>query len=262
MTLPEIDIIGTGSLAMSLAPALEQAGMVINNVYGRNIQSSKKIADNLYQAYPTTSFDFTSSKSRLFIIAVADNAVEEVSRELVLPENAIVAHTSGPLSISVLGYTASPNIGVFYPLQTFSSQKRVSFDEVPLLIEGDNNITRKVLKSIARKLSNTVHETSSAQRRMIHLAAIFAANFTNSLLVQSNTLLEKADADLDILAPLLEETIRKSLAIGPIGAQTGPAARGDLEVLDQHMELLERYPDMQEVYQLISQQILDRYERD
>lgn len=262
MTLPEIDIIGTGSLAINLAPALEQAGMVINNVYGRSTASAKKITNNLYQANPTTDLDLSSSKSGLFLILVTDNVIEEVSRELVLPDNAIVAHTSGPMSISVLGYTASPNIGVLYPLQTFSSQKRVHFNEVPLLIEGDNKLTRKVMHSVANKLSNNVHEASSAQRRMIHLAAIFAANFTNSLLVQANTLLEKADADLDILAPLLEETIRKSLALGPVKAQTGPASRGDLEVLDQHMELLERYPDLQEVYQLISQQILDRYERD
>ena len=262
MTLPEIDIIGTGNLATSLAPALEQAGLVINHVFGRTLESAKRIADNLYQAYPTTDLDFSSSRSGLFIIAVSDDAIEEVSRELILPEEAVVAHTSGPMSISVLGYTASPNIGVIYPLQTFSSQKRVRFTDIPMLIEGDNSFTRNLLKSVAGKLSNTVRETSSAQRRMIHLAAIFAANFTNSLLVQANTLLEKADADLDLLAPLLEETIRKSLALGPINAQTGPAARGDLEVLDQHMELLERFPDMQEVYQLISQQILDRYERD
>ncbi|MEN8247721.1 MAG: Rossmann-like and DUF2520 domain-containing protein [Bacteroidota bacterium] len=262
MSLPEVDIIGTGNLAFNLAPALEQCGMVINNVFGRSIESAKSIADNLYQANPTTELNFSASKSTLFILAVSDDAIEEVSQELILPDYAIAAHTSGSMDLSVLGYTASPNIGVLYPLQTFSKQKRVDFSDVPLLVEGDNKFTKNVLLSVARKLTQNVLEARSAQRRMIHLAAIFAANFTNSLLVQANELLEKADADLEILAPLLEETIRKSLTIGPKKAQTGPAARGDLEVLDQHMELLERFPEIQEVYRLINQQILDRHERD
>lgn len=262
MAIPEIDIIGTGSLAYSLAPALEQSGLIINNVFGRNIESAKNISDNLYQAYPTTSLDFSSSKSNLFLLVVSDNAIDEVSRELILPDNAIVAHSSGTKGISVLGYTASSNIGVMFPLQSFIKGKRIGFNNVPLLIEGHNKFTRKVILAVANKLSTNVSEADSKQRQIIHLAAVIAANFTNSLLYQSNQLLKMADVNLDILTPLLEETIEKSLTVGPLRAQSGPAFNSNLEVLDQHMGMLERYPDIQEVYRLISQQILDRYEED
>ncbi len=262
MILPEIDIIGSGNLATSLAPALEQNGFVINSIYGRSIKSAERIADNLYQASATISLDFSNSKAKVFLLAVADNAIEEVARELVLPANAVVAHTSGSRSLSVLGYTASPNIGVFYPLQTFSKLKRVTFDDVPILIEGDNSFTTKMLHGVAKKISNTVSGATSRQRKMIHLAAIFASNFTNAMLVHANDLMQEAKSDLQLLGPLLEETINKSIVLGPENAQTGPAARGDLEVLDEHLEMLEKYPIMKETYQLISQQILNRSETD
>ena len=262
MSLPEIDIIGTGNLATSLAPALEQNGLIINSIYGRSIKSAQQIADNLYQASATTSLNFSNSKARVFLLAVADSAIEEIARELVLPANAVVAHTSGSRSLSVLGYTASPNIGVFYPLQTFSQLKRVNFDKVPILVEGDNSFTKKVLHGLARKLSNTVSEATSGQRKMIHLAAIFAGNFTNAMMVHANNLMSAANSDLQLLGPLLEESINKSMVLGPENAQTGPAARGDLHILDEHLQMLEKYPVMKETYQLISQQILNRSETD
>ena len=262
MNLPEIDIIGTGNLATSLAPALEQNGFVIGNVYGRSIKSAQRIANNLYQASATDSLNFGNSRSSVFLLAIADDAIEEVARELVLPSKAVVAHTSGTKNLSVLGYTASPNIGVFYPLQTFSKIKRVSFDKLPILIEGDNSYTRKVLQGLAKRISGTVRESSSKQRRMIHLAAIFAGNFTNAMLANASELMQTSNSDLQLLRPLIEETINKSMALGPENAQTGPAARGDIEVLDEHLLMLEKYPDLRETYRLISQQIIDRSETD
>jgi predicted short-subunit dehydrogenase-like oxidoreductase (DUF2520 family) len=262
MNLPEIDIIGTGNLAASLAPALEHSGFIINNIYGRSAKSAQQIADNLYQASATTSLEFNQSRSSIFILALADNALEEVSRELVLPSKAIVAHTSGSRGISVLGYTASPNIGVFYPLQTFSKVKRVNFNDVPILIEGDNSFTKKMLREMARKISHKVIEASSEQRRIIHLAAVFASNFTNAMLVHASELMQLTNSDWHLLGPLIEETINKSMALGPVNAQTGPAARGDLELLDEHIQMLEEYPMMKETYELISKQIIDRSESD
>lgn len=262
MVYPEIDIIGTGNLAHNLAPALEQSGFVINTIYGRTLKSAKKIADRLYQASVTDSLDFSNSKSKVFFLAVTDDAIESVSRELILPDEAIIAHTSGFKSLSTLGYTASPNIGVFYPLQTFSKLKRVSFTNIPIMIEGDNRLTEKMLYTIAGKMSDTVQILSSPQRKLVHLAAVFASNFTNALLMQANELLCSTKLDLQLLAPLIQETMAKSLSLGPENAQTGPASRGDLEVLDNQMKMLDNYPDIQDTYRLLTQQILNRSETD
>jgi len=258
MATPEIDIIGTGNLASVLAPALEQSGFIVNNVYSRNLKRAEKLANRLYQANPTTILDFSRSKSNVFLLAISDDAVEEVSRELILPDQAVVAHTSGANPLSVLGYTASENIGVFYPLQTFTANRKVSFDGVPILIEGENRYTRSNLTMIAKKLSGNVKEASTKQRLRIHLAAVFASNFTNAILQDAEDILETANMNFDILVPLVIETIEKSFELGPKNAQTGPAIRGDLNILERHMEMLEGLPEKQELYRLISQHILDR----
>lgn len=258
MSLPEIDIIGTGNVASVLAPNFEQRGFIINHIYGRDLSRAEQLANRLYQARPTDNLDFSSSKSNIFILAITDDAIEEVSRELILPDEAIVAHTSGAKPISVLGYTASNNIGVFYPLQTFSKNKKVSFEDVPILIEGDNSFTRNILRKVAKKMTNTVQETSSKQRLMIHLAAVFANNFSNFMLLQAFEIMQAAKLDFDLLAPLVAETMEKSFELGPEQAQTGPAKRGDLEILEKHLEMLEGLTDKEAIYTLLSQQILDR----
>ncbi|RLD23017.1 MAG: DUF2520 domain-containing protein [Bacteroidetes bacterium] len=262
MNLPEVDIIGTGNLATNLAPALEQNGFIVNNIYGRSQESAKEIANRLYQATAVNDLDFSSSKSSVFFITISDDAIEEVAREIILPDDAIIAHTSGTKSLSALGYTASPNFGVFYPVQTFSKAKRVNFENVPVLIEGGNRFTEKTLLKMAKKLSSTVELASSSQRRMVHLAAIFAGNFTNAMMAHANELMATANFDLQLLGPLVEETLNKSILLGPEVAQTGPARRGDLEVLDEHMQMLEKFPELQETYRNISQQILDRYDEE
>ena len=262
MALPEIDIIGAGNLATNLAPNLERNGLVVNTVYSRDLNDAKKITNRLYQASAIDHLDFSSSRSCVFILAVSDSAIEEIARELILPDNAIVAHTSGSIPLSVLGYTASENIGVFYPLQTFTRTKSVSFKDIPILIEGDNKYTSKTLKLVAREISDTVQTASTKQRLMIHLAAVFASNFTNAMLVHAQDILKAAKADVNILAPLVQETMEKSFSLGALQGQTGPARRGDLDILDMHMEMLNDLEDKKEVYQLISQQILDRYENE
>ena len=256
--LPDIDIIGAGNLAWSLAPALENAGFTINYVYNRTPKRAKQLARHLYQAEPKNNLDFTASKSSIFLVMVSDDALPEVAKELILPLDAIVIHTSGSRPLNVLAYTATPNIGVFYPLQTFSSQKLIDFKNIPILVESDNRFTREILMKLARSLSKKVLKTSSLQRRKVHLAAVFASNFTNNLLSIAEALLEQADLDFDILKPLIIETISKGLEIGPQLAQTGPAVRGDMLILEDHLEMLADDSELQSIYQLISQHILDQ----
>ena len=255
----QVDFIGAGNVAYSLAPALENAGVVVCNIFSQNPKNAKKLAQRLYEGQVKEDLDFSESTADVFIISVSDQAIEEVAREIVLPENAILVHTSGSVPLSILGYAATPNIGVFYPLQTFTKSQQVDFETVPLLVEGENKFTTQILGQIGTLLSQNVQEVSSAQRRQIHVAAVFACNFTNWMLVQSQELMEKAGLDFKLLQPLIAQTINNSLEIGPQNAQTGPAKRGDLEILDQHVEMLEWNSDMQDVYRLISQQILDFY---
>lgn len=257
-----VTFIGSGNLAWHLAPALDNTDYAVREVYSANPKNAEAIVEKLYEARVCVSLDFSLSKSRIFIIAVSDDAITEVVQQLILPPNAIVVHTSGSMPLSALGFLGTLNIGVFYPLQTFTKTKRIDFKEVPIFVESENSATEKILLSMAKSLSKKVRKISSADRKAIHVAAVFASNFTNHMLAISKELMEKHKLDFDWLKPLIVETINKSLAIGPEKAQTGPARRGDLEILDNHMLFLSEDEKISEIYRVVSQDIVDRFNKE
>ncbi len=256
----KIDFVGAGNLAWNLAPALENAGASVRNIYSRNPENAQKLAGKLYEGQVKTDLDFSSNEADVILIAVADDAIEEVAKEIILPDNILIAHTSGSVPLSTLGYLASSNIGVFYPLQTFTKHQRANFSEIPFFVEAENNFTRNALTKLAKQVSSNVYNISSSQRQQLHLAAVFANNFTNWILTQSQAILKESDLDLSLLQPLLEQSIAKAIELDPKNAQTGPAKRGDFEVLDAQMELLAPQPERQELYRLITQQIVNYYQ--
>ncbi len=255
-----VSFIGSGNLAWHLAPALDNTDFSVREVYSRNKKNASALADKLYQAEVRTSLDFSASRSKIFILSVSDDAIQEIAEEIVLPENAILVHTSGSQPLSILGYASTLNTGVFYPLQTFSKSKKIDFKDVPLFIESENPGTEKILMSMAKAISRKVYKCTSSDRKALHVAAVFASNFTNHMLTIAKEILEKHKLSLELLKPLIAETINKSLAIGPEQAQTGPASRGDVEILDHHFEFLKRNKELAEIYKLISQHILDKYQ--
>jgi predicted short-subunit dehydrogenase-like oxidoreductase (DUF2520 family) len=257
-----VSFIGSGNLAWHLAPALDNTDFAVKEVFSLNSRHATALTERLYQAKATTSLDFSGSHSNIFIIAVSDDVIEEVAQEIVLPDDAILVHTSGSQPLSVLGYAATPNIGVFYPLQTFTKSKKIDFKDVPVFIEAENKETEKILMVMAKAISKKVFTSNSEDRKALHIAAVFASNFTNHMLTISKDLLEQHDLDLELLKPLIAETISKSLAIGPEDAQTGPARRGDLEILDTHVQFLKSDKKLAEIYKVISQHILDKYDED
>src|SRR5690606_12757332 len=126
--------------------------------------------------------------------------------EAKFPENAVVAHTSGSISLEVLQHKTGIRPGVFYPLQTFTKGTPVDFLKIPFLIEGEKGAYH-VLKDLAQGMSAKVLLAHSDQRQQLHLSAVFACNFTNHLLGISRELLEIANLDTTLLQPLIEETI-------------------------------------------------------
>lgn len=257
-----IAFIGSGNVAWHLAPALENAGHVVVEVYSRNKKNAEKLVDRLYQAEVKSDLDFSNSTAEFFIISVTDDVISEVAQEMALPEGAIVAHTSGGQSLGELGYTASEYIGVFYPLQTFSKSKKVDLKTVPICIEAEDEYTESYLLEVAKTISKNVQLVSSADRKALHVAAVFACNFTNHCLMLSEQILNAKKLDFEILKPLIIETINKSLELGPANAQTGPAKRHDFQTLDHHMEFLEMNEELAELYRLFSQNIVDNYPLD
>ncbi len=255
----KLSFIGSGNLAWHLAPALENAGFVVTEVYSRNPRHAEDLTERLYQAEVKRNLDFSTSASSVFIIAASDDATEDIATEIVLPDECFLLHTSGSQPLDVLQFAATENTGVFYPLQTFTKSKRVDFRTVPIFLESSNEETSRLMTTLAKAISSDVRKITSVERQALHVAAVFASNFANHMLTLSKDILQQNNLDFNLLKPLITETFNKSLMNGPDRSQTGPAVRGDLEILDRHIAFLQNDKTMAEIYRIISQDILDRY---
>jgi predicted short-subunit dehydrogenase-like oxidoreductase (DUF2520 family) len=257
----KISIIGSGKVAWHLSRALEDAGHSIQEVYSRNFVNAKKLASNLYDAFPTDDLDFSESDAQIFFVVVSDDAIEEVLGNLRIPDDAVIAHTSGTKSIDVFDLLFFKK-GVFYPLQTFSKGRKIHFEEISICIEADSKETEKILSSVAKSLSKYIYYYNSEKRKVLHIAAVFACNFTNHLLALSKEILDKEEIDYEIMNALISETINKALEYDPKEMQTGPAIRKDVKVLQEHMKYLQEDPDKKQIYKLLSESILKMSRQD
>ena len=258
-----ISFIGAGNVAWHLSQALEHAGHHILEIYSRDIRHAKQLANRLYDTLPWPDLDFAESEAELLILAVSDDALAEVVSKIVLPENCVVVHTSGSKSLDELRrlieiHSDVPaQTGVFYPLQTFSKVVEIDFSVVPLCIEATNKVTEEILTDLAQQISNTVYLVSSQERQVLHVAAVFACNFTNHLLAIAQRLVEAEQLEFDLLKPLIQETVRKALeAANAAVVQTGPARRRDQQTMQQHLDYLTPYPAWQGLYESLSESIM------
>ena len=256
-----VSFIGSGNLAWHLASALDNTEYSVKEVYSRHEDHAAALVKKMYQASVQSTLDFSSSPSHVFIIAVSDDIIAEIAQEIILPDNAVLLHTSGSQPLKLLEYAAASRIGVFYPLQTFTKGRKVDFSEVPIFVESEEQETERLLLSMGLAISKKVFKISSAERQALHVAAVFASNFTNHMLAISRDILTDHKLHFDSLKPLVAETVNKALSLGPDESQTGPAKRGDLEILDRHLAYLSSDEAVTEIYRMISQHILDRYEQ-
>ncbi|MGK7389564.1 MAG: Rossmann-like and DUF2520 domain-containing protein [Candidatus Cyclobacteriaceae bacterium M2_1C_046] len=256
-----VAFIGAGNVSWHLAPALDNIGYAVSEVISRSEKSASALLKRLYQAHYYDSYDLSGLKADIIFLCIPDDAIEEIADLLVVPEDKILLHTSGAKSIDCLSNRFHKS-GVFYPLQTFSKSKKVNFKDIPILVEGSDKIIEQQLLSMAKKLSKNVELVSSEKRKHVHLSAVFACNFSNHMMSISEDILNTHNLNIELLYPLISETINKALALGPKPAQTGPAKRHDLKTLDQHMKMLEADPELAEIYRLISQNIINNSPKD
>ena len=252
----KIAIIGAGNVAWHLAPALEDAGHVITEVYARTLKSADNITDRVYAGESKDDLDFSASEAEIFILAVKDSAILEVADEIILPEDSILVHTSGSVGLDILNYSSATYTGIFYPLQSFTKGRKIEFDEVPFLLESDDETLQK-LKKLAKSLSPLTYTVRSKDRKAMHIAAVFASNFSNHMIRIAEEVMHRQGLDFEMLKPLIIETISKSLQMGAKAAQTGPAIREDYETLEDHHRFLNYNESIAEIYRLVSQDIID-----
>lgn len=251
----KITIIGAGNVATHLAKSLHTNGFDIVEIFSQNINNAKSLA-KLVNAKPINTLNLLNTCSDLYLICIKDDAIDAVLKQLTF-NNKLIAHTSGSISMEVFKQNNFKNYGILYPLQTFSKFKEVNLSEVPFCIEGNNNSVEQKLSDIAIKLSKNVHLVNSEQRKKLHIAAVFACNFTNYMYTIAYDITSKNDINFDILKPLIKETASKIADNSPASMQTGPAKRNDDDVIKNHLEMLSTNAAYHDIYKLITTNIIN-----
>ncbi len=248
----KIILIGTGNIAKFFFDVLShQPDIKIVQVLGRN-----KEALGYFKGSVPVSSDFGSRmQADVYILAVSDEAIGEVGKQLNISDGLLV-HTAGSIAMEVL----PENIrrGVLYPLQTLSGILPDKMADIPMCIEASREEDYVLLRQLANCVSSRVERIDSAQRKQLHLAAVFANNFSNHLFYLSSLICEEHGVSFDLMRPLIRESCIKVMLQDPYEAQTGPARRGDKKTLEAHMNMLTS-TDLKAIYSTLSESIQKTY---
>lgn len=251
--MTKIVIIGAGNVATHLfAALLDISGVAIVQCFNRK---GNALATTSYALNMVNDNINKLAKADVYILAISDDAIEEVS--LAIPKgDHLVIHTSG--SVSMQKINQKHKRGVFYPLQSLTRDKNVDFKKVPFCIEAEHQSDLKLLKNIASQLSDKVYEISSEQRAALHVAAVFANNFSNYMFTIAKEECDKREIPFEILHPLIIETAEKVLTLSPEKSQTGPAVRNDQETIKRHLHQISDTAHIK-IYNVVTEAILKKY---
>lgn len=254
--MTKISIIGSGRVATQLSKKLYTTGHSIQQIYSRNFKTAQHLA-KLVEAQAVQTVDEIQPNAAIYILAIKDDAIQDLIPQLEVIQDKIVTHTSGTVP-STIFEDYFDNFGVFYPLQTFSDHKEADFDTLPFCIHASNQKTQTTLINLAQSICPNVYAINDHQRASLHVAAVIVNNFSNYLFGIAHDICEQEKVSFDILKPLIRETVAKIEQHTPQTVQTGPAARKDYHTIENHLDFLEKKPIYKEIYQLLSNAIMDK----
>lgn len=240
-----IVMIGSGNAAAILGRKLRAAGHHIAQVWSRHPSSASALAYE-WDTESTNYYSLVITDADVYIIAVPDNAIAQVAAELRLPDR-VVAHTAASVPANVLA-PITDHYGVFYPLQSLRKESG-RLPDIPIYFDGADDKAKRTLQRLAFDISFTEPvQAGDADRQKLHVAAVIANNFVNYLYLVAEEYCKKEGIDFKQLIPLIRETAGRLDQMSPSAAQTGPAMRHDQETIDKHLQLLEKYPAIRDVY--------------
>jgi predicted short-subunit dehydrogenase-like oxidoreductase (DUF2520 family) len=247
-----IVILGSGNAATVLGRKFKAVGHTILQIYSRNAAAATELAYEWDSE--STNYKSTIIKTAdVYIIAVNDNAIDDVTDNLLLPGR-VVAHTAAAVSKEVLKNVTN-HYGVFYPLQSLRKEM-TTLPDVPIFFEGSDEKTKTVLAALAVSISPAhATEGSGDLRQKLHVAAVVVSNFTNHLYTLAEAYCKNEGSDFAELLPLIQETANRLISTSPAMAQTGPAIRHDSETIQKHLELLKNHPQLKNIYVLLTESI-------
>lgn len=248
---PKVCLIGAGNVATHLGKAFCHSCDVVQ-VLSRTEASARRLSDMMGGSCEAiTDVAKLRREADLYVVSVTDDSVADIARETG-DFGGVWVHTSGSVPASVFA-GLKKQYGVLYPLQTFTRDVEVAMREVPFFVEGNTGETAEYISRIASLISDRVEIADSERRKKLHLAAVFACNFANQMWAEADDILHESGLSVGYLMPLLKATLAKIEYVSPKEAMTGPARRGDIEVMKAQMAQLDGI--RRDIYQLISSRI-------
>jgi predicted short-subunit dehydrogenase-like oxidoreductase (DUF2520 family) len=245
----KITFIGYGNVAQQLLQAfLHNPAIKIQQIFVRDTAKAK-VLDATIELISDWS---QLTPADIFIIAVSDDAITEVSANIQL-KNQLVVHTSGSVALDQI--SNHNRRGVFYPLQTFTKGKEIDFAAIPICIESEFSADLEILQKISKIISDKTFIINSQQRKALHVAAVFVNNFVNYLYQIGSEICQENQVPFSILEALIAETASKIKTLSPLESQTGPAKRKDHQTIDSHIDFLNADSTKQSIYKLLTQSI-------
>ena len=264
---PVVAIVGAGAVGRALGQSLRAAGYPIAAVISRNPVSARELAAQVEAPVASAALEDLPGEVRLVFCCVPDDALPGLAEKLALVPHdwprTVVAHTSGALPARVLEPVGRRGALLlsFHPVQSFPRQgPPPSLAGVAIGLEGDPEAVA-LGREVARALGSRPVELSAETKPRYHLAAVLASNGLGALMAMAGEVLASIGLSRPeahaMLLPLVQGTLHNLEQLLPEEALTGPAVRGDLFPIVQHLEALQQHlPHLLPVYAALTTEMI------
>lgn len=259
-------IIGAGVVGTTFATLLDKTGGY--ECIGVNTRSNRSY-ERFYSYLPTKHLrlDELAQIADILFITTQDGSIQEVASRLTIEQPSkpgqVWVHCSGSLRSQIMCQNPELDVGYLsvHPLQAFANidsalglMKGTHFG-----IEGDCQQTEELGGTLVKVLGGIPHKIDPIQKTLYHAGAVVASNYLVSLVSLAVRLFEKAGINkvdaLESLLPLIGGSYHNIAKVGLPLALTGPIARGDIEVVNKHLQ--EIPIELKDIYKGLGKLALD-----
>jgi predicted short-subunit dehydrogenase-like oxidoreductase (DUF2520 family) len=241
-------IIGAGRVGRALGRRLRELGWKIGVIVTRSEPTARRAVRFIGAGKLHAGLTRHLLGSRVILIAVPDDAIPAVARELARMggeelRGRIVLHTSGAQDSRMLAPVkeCGAAVGSMHPLQTFTGVGVPPLEGKVFAVEGDI-VAVRAARQITRALGGSPVRIVGEKKILYHAAAALAAGHVLALVESATQLLisigMKRNEAARALLPLTRQVLDNFERVGPHSAWTGPLARGDYKVVEAHLRAL------------------------
>ena len=250
-----VALVGPGRAGTTIALALQARGWEVTAVAGRAPDAASTVAAAACLDATGVLVSDAGRGASVVVIATPDAAIETAARSVAgsLEDGALVIHLSGARGLDVFGAMLDERpdvrVGALHPLQSFPSAS-AGLDRLPgawAAVTGDPEV-----RDLALLLDMRPFDLPDSERVRYHAAAVVASNHLVALLGQVQRMAAACGVPFEAFAPLARASLENAFRLGPAAALTGPIARGDLQVVEQH--LAEMPPAERDAYRSLARE--------